>query len=83
MTAEVKKFYPRDAANNPDNVLEQAIGQYKEVLILGWDPEGRLDVRSTTGIATGHEMLWLLERVKFNLMAGVYDVVSEDDDGCD
>lgn len=37
MMGDVLKFYPKDAAMKADNVLEQAIGEYEDVLILGYD----------------------------------------------
>ena len=37
---KVSKIYPEGAAKNPDNVLEQAIGEYNEVCIIGYDKEG-------------------------------------------
>lgn len=70
--ADVVKFYPQDAARDPDNVLEQAMGQFNEVLIIGWDKDGNLDARATLGLKDGADVLWLLEMFKHNLIAGVY-----------
>lgn len=72
MSAEVVKFYPRNAADNPDNVLEQAVGEYESVLILGWNRDGNLDVRSSSNLVDGGDLLWLVEKFKFNLLAGDY-----------
>lgn len=72
MTGEVIKFYPKDAAKDPDAVLEQAIGAYKDVLVIGWDESGALDARGTELFADGREILWLIERFKHKLMAGDY-----------
>lgn len=68
----VVKFYPKNAADNPNAVLEQAIDQYESILILGWDKDGNLDARSTKNFADGGEILWLLENFKKNLLDGVY-----------
>lgn len=68
---EVIKFYSKDAAKDPDAVLEQAIGNYKDVFIIGWDKEDYLDVRSNTNLKA-NDLLWLLERVKYNLISGEY-----------
>lgn len=38
-------FYPKDAAKNPDNVLEKAIGNYDSLLIVGYDHSGVMQVR--------------------------------------
>ena len=69
---EVHKFYPRNAAESADNVLEQAIGQYDQVLIIGWDKDGNLDARATLGLKDGGDVLWLIELFRHKLMAGDY-----------
>ena len=66
------KFYPMNAAENPDNVLEQAIGDFASVLIIGWDKDGDLSARASLNLKGGPEVLWLLEAVKFKLMNGDY-----------
>lgn len=70
--AEVVKFYPADAAKDPDNVLEQAIGQFSSVIIIGWDKDGRLDARATLDMNDGGDVLWLIEAFKHKLMSGDY-----------
>lgn len=69
---DVVKFYPKDAAKNADNVLEQAIGVYDEVILIGWNKEGNLDARATLGLKDGGDCLWLVEKFKHNLLSGVY-----------
>lgn len=70
--SNVEKFYPKDAAKDADNVIEQAIGQYDEVLIIGWDKDGKFDARATLGLKDGGDVLWLLETLKFKLMSGEF-----------
>lgn len=72
MSDNVVKFYPADAYKDPDAVLEQAIGEYSDVLIIGWNKDGIIDLRATKGIEDGRDMLWLIEKFKFNLLAGAY-----------
>lgn len=72
MSDNVVKFYPADAYKDPDAVLEQAIGEYSDVLIIGWNKDGILDQRATKGLEDGRDMLWLIEKFKFNLLAGAY-----------
>lgn len=67
---QVIKFYPKDAAKSADNVLEQAIGQYSEVLLIGWDTNGNFDARATLGLKDGADCLWLVEAFKHKLMNG-------------
>ena len=68
--ADVVKFYPLGAAKDPDNVLEQAIGQYKSVLIIGWDNDDKFDARATLDLKDGGDLLWLMELFKFKLLNG-------------
>lgn len=69
---DIVKFYPKDAAKDADNVLEQAIGQYSDVLIIGWDKEGNFDARATLGLKDGGDCLWLIETFKLKLMTGEF-----------
>lgn len=64
----ITKLYPKDAARNPDAVLEQAIGQYDKVLVLGWDKDGNLDARASTN-ADRKDLLWMLEGFKLDLFS--------------
>lgn len=68
---EVIKIYPAGSAKNPDAVLDQAIGQYESVLLVGYDKEGRLDIRSTTDL-DHQSILWLIESFKAKLLRGDY-----------
>ena len=78
---KVVKFYPADAAKNPDNVLEQAMGVYTHVLVLGWrDDDGTLDARASTNLNGGADTLWLLENFKTKLLNGDYAATELHDD---
>ena len=68
---KITKLYPKGSGKNPDAVLEQAIGQFNNVLIIGWDKNDALDVRSDTGLEEG-DMLFLAELFKTKLMNGEY-----------
>lgn len=72
MTVEVVKFFAADAAKDPDAVLEQAMGNFSDVLVIGWDKDGDLDACATLGLKDGGEILWLLEVFKANLINGDY-----------
>lgn len=39
---DVEKFYPKDAAKDPDAVIEQSLGEFSEVLVIGYDKGGSL-----------------------------------------
>lgn len=71
MKSNVIKFYPSNASENPDLVLEQAIGQFENILILGWNKEnGLLDARASRGM--GGDILLLIEQFKYKLIRGDY-----------
>ena len=74
---DVVKFYPLDAAKDPDNVLEQAMGRYKSVLIIGWDNDGDFDARATLDLKDAGDALWLTELFKFKLLNG--DFMGDDE----
>lgn len=68
---EVLKLYPPGSAKNPDAVLEQAIGKYESVLLIGYDHEGRMDIRSSTNLDC-KGILWLIESFKKKMLNGDY-----------
>ena len=72
MTEEPKvvKFYPADAAKAADNVLEWAIGNFSEVLVIGWDKDGNFNAQATLGLKDGADCLWLVEVFKTKLLNG-------------
>lgn len=69
--AEIKKFYPKNAAQSVDNVLEQAIGEYESAVIVGWNKDGTLDVRASLNL-DHKEINWLLSVFKNKLLNGDY-----------
>lgn len=66
--ADIVKFYPANAAQSADNVLEQAVGVYDDVVIIGIDKSGALDVRATTAV-TEPQMLWMVEAFKHRMLS--------------
>jgi len=68
----VVKFYPRNAAQNPNAVIEQAHDVYQDILIIGYDKEGFLDVRGSLGLSKA-EILFLVKKFEHKLMNGDYD----------
>lgn len=52
--------------SNPDQVLERAVGTCEGVVVLGYDHEGNEYFDSS--YADGGEVLWLLERLKKQLL---------------
>lgn len=60
-------------ANNPDTVLKAAVGGFDEVLILGYNTQGFLEIRASGGMSTKSELLFIIESFKTALMMGAYD----------
>lgn len=50
----------------PDQILEQAVGKLKGVVVLGYDTDGKEYFASS--YADGGDMLWLLKRCEHALM---------------
>lgn len=69
--AEIIQFLKKNAAEDPDVVLEEAKGQYEKVFILGWDKDGVSDFRSSINISY-QEVNWLLDVFKHKMMNGDY-----------
>ena len=46
----------------PDRVLESAIGQVSEVVVIGYDHDGELYIASSHGKKP--ELLWMMEQVR-------------------
>lgn len=70
---EVVKFYPKDAAKNPDVVLERAMGIYDQVFVIGYDRDGKLDVRASLNFPI-RDILFALEVFKFKVLNGDYEM---------
>lgn len=54
-----------------DQVLEQAKGKMKEVVLIGWDNDGDMYFASTS--PSGPEVLWLIEQCKLALLDAAVD----------
>jgi hypothetical protein len=77
--SNVVKFYPRNASDSADMVLEQAVGHYQDVLIIGYDHNGNREIRSSSYFANGGALLWLIEQFKLDLLNGVFKEEPEDE----
>jgi hypothetical protein len=60
-------------SQHPDTVLKMCQGVFKEVLILGYNTDGYMEVRASAGMAPKAELLMLVENFKHALMNGLYD----------
>lgn len=66
---QVVKFTPADAAKDPDVVLEAAQGQYQDVVVMGYDRDGDLDVRASLGLDLAN-IIFLMEVIKAMAVSG-------------
>ena len=73
MTDNIVKLYPHNAASNPDAVLEQAVGAYSQIFLIGYDKNDNLDVRASTNFKM-REILFALEVFKFKILNGEYEM---------
>ena len=69
MCGNVEMLFPAD---NPDEVLKRAVGEYEMVFMLGWLKDGSFDARASTNMSK-KEILWLIKEFEWKLMAGDYD----------
>lgn len=69
--SEVIKFYPANAAKNPDAVLEQAVGVYDQAFIIGYDKEGKLEVRASLNFEM-RDIFFAMEAFKHKVLSGDY-----------
>jgi hypothetical protein len=70
-TSNVVPFIQKNAAKDPDVVLEQAIGDYQSVVIIGWDKNGKLDPRASLDL-TQRDIHWMLSVFQQKMLNGDY-----------
>lgn len=69
MTAKIYDFSGLTYADlPPDLILEAAVGQLKETLVIGYDNDGKLYIASSS--SSNPKILWLLEMAKKRLLYG-------------
>ena len=67
--SNVIKFYPLATEAKPDTMLNQAIGEYESVLIMGYTSDGYLQVGGSANLDK-EKLLWMMEAFKLNLLQG-------------
>lgn len=70
------KFYPKNAAENPDNVLEQAIGEFDSVVIMGMNKDGEFESRGSLNVSLAEANLYA-DNLKYSLL-GSFSFTEED-----
>jgi len=69
--SNIINLMPEDAT--ADEVLEDAKGSYKDVLILGWDEEGMLHAKSTTSLDV-KELVYMIEVFKSVVITAGHEI---------
>lgn len=69
---KIIEFQHPDRGVPPNQVLEQAVDKYENLVIIGNDFEGVLDVRASSNM-THSDVLWLIEMFKQKLLNGDYN----------
>ena len=57
----------KEVRRTPDETLASANGEYKDLVIIGWDNDGDLSIHSNTGMLR-KDVLWLIEQVKITVL---------------
>jgi hypothetical protein len=65
-----------DSLINPDNVLKRSMGHFENIILIGTNEDGHMEVRSSLNL-TVKDMLWMLEMTKQNILL---TALSHDDD---
>lgn len=67
MSADVIDFTGSTTLDiDPDRILQSAIGQMDQVVLIGWDKDGQEYFASS--VSDGGTVLWHLERAKLKLL---------------
>ena len=75
--SKVTKFYPKNAAKDPNFVLEQSIDVFNEVIVIGCTEDGRLEVRSSTNISR-ERINWMIDQAKSLVLSLTNEHIKED-----
>ena len=73
MTDNVVKFRPRNAADDPDTLLADMAGKFKDVMLIGWTHDGDFAAFMSGGFDETRDVLFSLEILKAEIMAEVLD----------
>lgn len=67
MTLKVVDFKKQEPAHGPDVVLEEAKGNYEQVLIIGYTKDGFLDGRASNNLSVPQAHMLCSQMQKFFL----------------
>jgi hypothetical protein len=58
--------------DSADELMDANKGEFKDMLIIGYDMNGNMTAAVTTGLTDGGSLLWLIENFKAALLNGEY-----------
>jgi hypothetical protein len=68
-----------DSLHYPDNVLKRSMGQFEDIILVGTNEDGNMEVRSSLNL-TVKDMLWMLEMTKQNILLTALSHEDDNDD---
>jgi hypothetical protein len=68
-----------DSLHYPDNVLKRSMGHFENIILIGTNEDGHMEVRSSLNL-TVKDMLWMLEMTKQNILLTALSHDEDDDD---
>ena len=68
-----------EALTNPDNVMRRSMGHFENIILIGTNEDGHMEVRSSLNL-TVKDMLWMLEMTKQNILLTALSHDADDDD---
>ena len=70
---------PDETLTNPDNVMQRSMGHFENIILIGTNEDGHMEVRSSLNL-TVKDMLWMLEMTKQNILLTALSHEDDDDD---
>ena len=67
----VKRVNKDDVKITPDEILEGAAGLLETVIVIGKEPNN--DIYLSTNIEDKRDLVYMLEMLKFDILAGEFD----------
>ena len=68
-----------ETLTNPDNVMQRSMGHFENIILVGTNEDGHMEVRSSLNL-TVKDMLWMLEMTKQNILLTALSHDEDDDD---
>jgi hypothetical protein len=73
MTDNIIPLQVASDAEQADAILDEAKGQYEDVLILGWNKDGVMQVMSSDAFLTPKERFYILEAAKHDALRTTFE----------